>query len=212
MGKVSGLLRMLSQDEMEYLHKSALSILEEIGMWVEADDARRYYREAGCDVDDSIKIVKFPKKVVENSLALMRKKFNDRSEGDIWARARYSRTFYTSQPHCLHTDFTANTGGFPPFIMNLENKRRRAELKDVIDSIRLVDALENIDMTGLPCSAQEMPYEERPIRMTAELLKHTSKIGGVEAFNKKDVQAIAEMCDVISGSREASIKQPIVMG
>jgi len=212
MGNVSGLLKMLSTNEMEELHQSALKILADIGMWIEAENARNYFKKAGCHVNDGTKIVRFPKKVVEDSVENMRKKFKDTSKGDVWARVRYSRTYYTSQPHRLYTDFTANTGGFPPFILDLDKKRRMADLNDVIDSIRLVDALDNIDMAGLPCSAQEIPYDERPIRMTAELLKHTKKIGGIEVFDKKDVQAIAEMSDVITGSRQASIRHPVVMG
>ena len=212
MGNVSGLLKMLSADEMEELHQSALKILSNIGMWIEAEDARNYLKDVGCDVNNGTKIVLYPKKVVENALKNMRNNFENSSKGDIWARVRYSRTFFTSQPHRLHTDFTANAGGFPPFILDLDKKRRMANLSDVIDSIKLVDGLDNIDMAGLPCSAQDIPHEERPIKMTAELLKRTKKIGGIEAFNKRDVRAIAQMCDVITGSREASILNPIVMG
>jgi len=212
MGSVTGLLRMLTPDEMERIHGAALRILEETGMWIDAEDARRYFRQAGCRVDDASKIVRFPKKVVESAVRRMKKRFSDRSDGEVWSRIRYSRTFYTTQPHRLHTDFTANTGGFPPFILDLEGRRREANLRDVIDSIRLADALPNVDMLGLPCSAQEIPHEERPIRMTAELLKRTKKIGGIEAWTPRDVEAVAEMCDVVSGSRAASLKQPIVMG
>ncbi|GAH37628.1 unnamed protein product, partial [marine sediment metagenome] len=125
---------------------------------------------------------------------------------------RYSRTFYTNKAHHLYTDFTTNAGGFSVFVLDLYNKRKLATLKDVTDSIRLADALENIDRLGLPCSAQEIPFEERPIRMTAELLKRTNKIGGIEVWNKRDIHAIAEMCDVITGSRSASIKNPLIMG
>jgi len=212
MGSVHGLLKMLSRAEMEALHNGALRVLEETGMWIDAEDARGYYRQAGCHVNDATKIVRFPRAVVEAAVAKMHARYDDRSEGDVWARVRYSRIFFTNKPHRLHRDFTANAGGFPPFILDLEGRRRNATMKDVIESIRLADALENIDMMGLPVSAQEIPYDERPIRMTAELLKRTRKIGGVEAWNRRDVQAIARMGDVVTGSRAASVRNPLVMG
>jgi len=212
MGRVKGLLRMLSAGEMQALHNGALTVLAETGMWIDSQDARDYYSKAGCDVNDSTKIVRFPAQVVENAVRAMRAKYADKSQGDVWARVRYSRIFFTNKSHRLHTDFSANAGGFPPFILDLEGRHRPATLQDAIDGIRLADALENIDMIGLPCSAQEIPSDERPVRMTAELLKRTKKIGGIEAWNKRDVQAIAEMGDVITGSREASIKRPLIMG
>ncbi|MCD6404979.1 MAG: trimethylamine methyltransferase family protein, partial [Planctomycetes bacterium] len=160
MGRVSGLLKMLSAEEMENLHRGALSILEETGMWIDAHDARRYLEAAGCEVDDDAKRVRFPPSVVEDAVSRMRAQYADRSQGEIWANVRYSRAYFTSKPHCLHTDFTTNAGGFPPFILDLEGRRRKATMQDVIDGIKLADALENIDMTGLPVSAQEVPYPE----------------------------------------------------
>lgn len=212
MGQVRGLLRMLSKEEMDALHGGALSILERTGMWIGSDEARAYFREAGCRVDATGKIVRFPEHVVEDAVALMRKKYADDSGGESWANVRYSRMFFTNKPHMLHTDFTANTGGFPPFILDLDGCRRRASMEDVVDSIKLADALENIDMMGVPCSAQEVPHQERPIRMTAQLVKRTSKLGGIEAWNKRDVRAIAEMCDVVTGSREESLARPPLLG
>lgn len=205
MGKAFGLLKILTINEMEKLHNGALKILEDTGMWIDSQDARDYYRSAGCKVNDGTKIVLFPKKITEYYIDMMRKKYSDISN------VRYSRTFYTKKENKLYTDFTTNAGGFSVFVLDLNNKRRTATFKDVTDSIRLADALENIDRMGLPCSAQEIPHEERPIRMTAELLKLTNKIGGIEAWNKRDIYAIAEMCDVITGSRDASIKNPLIM-
>lgn len=87
MGSVTGLLRMLTPDEME-------RILEETGMWIDAEDARRYFRQAGCRVDDASKIVRFPKKVVESAVRRMKKRFSDGSDGEVWSHIRYSRTLW----------------------------------------------------------------------------------------------------------------------
>jgi len=212
MGRVSGLLKMLSPREMESLHNAAVSVLEKTGMWVDAEDARDNFRKAGCDVNDVTRIVRFPRNIVEKAVETMRAGYADTSQGEVWARVRYSRVLFTNKPHRLHRDFTANAGGFPPFILDLEGRHRKATMRDVVDSIRLADALDNIDMMGLPCSAQDVPYDERPIRMTAELLKRTKKIGGVEAWNRRDIRAIAEMADVVYGSREAGFAKGLIMG
>lgn len=212
MGRVSGLLKMLSNREMESLHDAALEVLADTGMWIDADDARGYLRAMGCAVNDATKVVRFPKAVVESAVATMRAKYADDSRGAVWARVRYSRVLFTNKPHRLHRDFTANAGGFPPFVLDFDGAHRTATMRDVTDSIRLADAMENIDMMGIPCSAQEVPHEERPIRMTAELLKRTAKIGGIEAWNVRDIHAIAEMSDVVHGSRQAAFTGGLIMG
>lgn len=212
MGHVRGLLKILSTEEMNALHEGALSVLADTGMWIESEEARGFFREAGCTVDDSEMRVRFGGRVVEDAVAKMKARFADGSQGDVWANVRYSRIHFTNRPHRLHTDFTANAGGFPPFILDLDGHRRRATFEDVVAAITLADALPNIDMAGLPISAQEIPHEERPIRMTAALVKGTSKLGGIEAWNKRDIRAIAEMADVVTGSREATLAKAPLMG
>jgi trimethylamine---corrinoid protein Co-methyltransferase len=211
MGSVKGILKLFSDIEMEKLHSAALDILQNTGMWIEAQEARDYYKQAGCRVNNGTKIVRFPKKISQNYIDLMKQKYSDDSE-EAFSNNRYSRTFFTKRNYQVHTDFTANAGGFSMFVLDKDNTRRKATMEDVIDGIELADSLENIDMVGLPCSAQEIPFSERPIKMTAELLKRTKKLGGIETWNKRDVHAIAEMCDLISGSRENSIKTPLLIG
>jgi len=212
MGQVRGLLRVLSSDEMDALHEAAVSVLEKTGMWIESAEARAFFREAGCRVDEAAMRVRLPRRVVEEAVCAMKARHADDREGEIHANVRYSRVYFTNRPHRLHNDFTANAGGFPPFILDLEGRRRKATLRDVEDSVKLADALGNIDMTGLPVSAQDIPHRERPIRMAAALVKGTAKLGGVEAWNKRDVHAIAEMADVVTGSREATLKNAPLMG
>ncbi len=212
MGQVRGLLKVLSTEEMDALHDGALSILEETGMWIESPDARSYLGQAGCDVDDGTMRVRFARRVVEQAVTRMKARYADDQEGQVWANVRYSRIFFTNRPHRLHTDFTANAGGFPPFILDLDGRRRKGTFKDVTEAIALADALPNVDMTGLPVSAQEVPHDQRPIRMTAALVKGTAKLGGIEAWTKRDIRAIAEMADVVTGSREETLKRPPLMG
>jgi len=85
-------------------------------------------------------------------------------------------------------------------------------MADVRASIRLADALPNIDLVGLPCSAQEVPASLRPVVMAAELVKGTAKIGGVEAFRAQDIPFLQRMAEVVRGSAEAVREQPVLVG
>jgi len=89
----------------------------------------------------------------------------------------------------VHPDFTVNAGGFCTVIYDLDGVRRDAKLADVRAALRLADQLDEIAFTGLPVSAQEIPESLRPVAMAAELVKHTRKFGGIEAFRASDVRS-----------------------
>ena len=205
-------VRFLSHEEMQHIHKTALSLLERMGMKVEHPKALEYLRNAGCRVDMDSRIVKFPEEVVEQAIQRMKSNF---ANPDRWPKlmsVRYSQVRFDRQPFSIHEDFSVNAGGFCCFIWDLEGKRRSATLEDARQALRLADRLDQITYTGLPCAAQDVPVEIRPIVMAAELAKHTRKHGGIETFNARQVDYICRIGEVVAGSREAHRRQPILAG
>ena len=125
---------------------------------------------------------------------------------------RYTAMYFSSMPRRINHNFDVNTGGFTLFVYDLEGNRRPATLKDVRESIRLADALGNIDMVGLPCAANEVPAALRPVTMAAELVKLTGKLGGIEAWSVKDVEYISQIAEIVAGSAEALHRKPVLVG
>ena len=95
---------------------------------------------------------------------------------------------------------------------DLEGRRRPATMEDVRASIRLADALDNVDFMGLPVSAQDVPAVMRPVVMAAELVKNTKKLGGIETFDRLDVDLITRIAEIAAGSTEALRRNPILVG
>jgi trimethylamine---corrinoid protein Co-methyltransferase len=216
-GRVSGLVRVLDQAEMKLLHRSALRVLAEVGMRIEHEVALEALAAAGCRVDFDGQVVLFPPEVVEHAVARMRQGFNPRGLAQAQRYAagvpmRYTAMYFTTQPRQIRPDFDVNTGGFTVFVYDLDGRRRPATLQDARDSIRLADAMDNIDLVGLPCIASEVPALLRPVVMTAELVKLTGKPGGIEAWSVKDVEYIARIAEVVAGSAEALRQRPILVG
>jgi trimethylamine--corrinoid protein Co-methyltransferase len=69
------LLRVLSEDEKTQVHERSLKILAETGVKVHTTKGRQYLKDAGAAVDESSRIVKFPRAMVEESLRLAPKDF-----------------------------------------------------------------------------------------------------------------------------------------
>ena len=58
-------IKVLSLDDMEQIHQGALTILENVGMKIECEQALEYLKDVGCIIDESTFIVKFPKKITQ---------------------------------------------------------------------------------------------------------------------------------------------------
>jgi trimethylamine--corrinoid protein Co-methyltransferase len=69
-------LRVLSEDEKAGVHERTLKILAETGVRVETAKGRQILKDAGAEVDENTKIVRFPGNLVEESIGLAPKKFS----------------------------------------------------------------------------------------------------------------------------------------
>jgi trimethylamine--corrinoid protein Co-methyltransferase len=197
---------------MDAIHNSALRILECTGMRVDHCKALEYLRSAGCSVDMDRRIAKFPVEVVEAAVACMRRQFQDPGRWPKRMSVRYSQVRFDSQPFQVHDDFAVSAGGFCVFIWDGEGPRRHATLQDVRASLRLADKLDQIAYTGLPCSAQDIPVNIRPVVMAAELVKATRKYGGIETFRREHVGYVTRIGEIVAGGREAHRRDPILVG
>lgn len=212
MGSLFGKVSWLTEDEMRRIHETALRILESVGMKIDHERACELLRDAGCRVDMDTRLVRFPQEIVEAAVSRMRKQYASPEQQGLVMPVRYSRIAFSTWPRKVMKDFSVSTGGFTPFYLDPDEGRRYATLDDVRKGIRLADALEHIDYIGLPCSAQEIPHSLRPVKMCAELIKSTGKIGGIEAWTREDVRYITRMAEVVAGGREALRKKPRLIG
>jgi trimethylamine---corrinoid protein Co-methyltransferase len=205
-------LRFLKSDEMEAIHAAAVQILDETGMWIDCDEALDYLEGYGCRVNREQRRVRFPADRVQHAVDCLRQSYADPGRIPERMCQRYSQIYFSTRPYQVHADFRTNTGGFCVFIYDLEGRRRPATMDDVRASIRLADALENVDFMGLPVSAQEVPSPMRPVVMAAELVKSTKKLGGVETFDRLDVELISRIAEIAAGGPEALRRAPILVG
>jgi len=68
-------LELVSRDELESIHRAALTVLKEIGLDFLHDEARAMLRQAGADVDPSSRRVRFDPALVEAHIGLAPKEF-----------------------------------------------------------------------------------------------------------------------------------------
>ena len=127
---------LLSDDEIESIHATALSILQEVGMAVLAPIAREKFAGAGFSVDENTQRVRFDSQIVQ---ALV-------------AKAPSSFTLHARNPdkHIAIGDGCAafSSVGGPAYVMDSDQGRRNGSYAEMCDFLRLVQSLDILHQEG----------------------------------------------------------------
>ena len=104
------------------------------------------------------------------------------------------------------------TGGAAPLILDLDSgSYRESVLRDLYDAARLVDSLENIHFFSRSLVARDLPDAfSLDINTAYACLAGTQKHVFAAATEAASVEAIAEMCYLLAGSREAFQARPFL--
>jgi trimethylamine--corrinoid protein Co-methyltransferase len=73
---MKALFQVLSQDERAAVHERTLHVLSTVGMRVDTSEGRRILANAGAQVDEGTRVVRFPPALVEESLRLAPRQFS----------------------------------------------------------------------------------------------------------------------------------------
>jgi trimethylamine--corrinoid protein Co-methyltransferase len=203
-GYIGGQYQPLRQDQIGRIHQTALRILEEVGVRVQCEEARRILLAGGAAAADSPDAagsesarIHIRPRIVERALnsAPSRIVLNGRSEEhDLIAEG--SRTHF-------------GTGGAAINVIDLQTGECRASrLKDIADFARLAEHLPNIHFFVRPCAAQDVPLEELAINEFYAALAYTTKHVLGSAYDPRGVRRLLELGSLIAGGRDEFLRRP----
>jgi trimethylamine--corrinoid protein Co-methyltransferase len=191
-------VRVLADSEIRAIHDAALSILRDTGVMVHHDEALGLLEGAGAAVNRENSIARLPEKLVMDSLARAGKKYILHGrDPQKTARFGYGDFVQLSSP-----------GQFA-WIDSRTGQIRDARMKDLHDSIRLGDALQNITIVGSMAQPREVPETYRDVLLTAELAKHTSKPTRCWVNNRRTAKYVLEIYRVLAGGDDALRARPM---
>jgi trimethylamine--corrinoid protein Co-methyltransferase len=143
-------LEVLSADQVEQIHHASLTLLENHGMRVMHEGARKMLAAAGAEVDHDTEMVRFDRGLVMDRVALAPAEFT------LHAR-NPAKNIKLGGNHLAFT----SVGG-PAYCNDLDRGRRRGTFEEACDYIRLVQSLDIIHQEGGgPFEAIELPPETR---------------------------------------------------
>ncbi len=126
-------LRVLSDADRDRVHESTIKILSETGVKVETDLGRAYLKEAGAEVNENTKIVRIPRKMLEECLQAAPKKFSLGARRPDWDLGM-------NEGECS----LIGDGEGISIIDHRTRKQRPATFSDWLDATRISDALDEI--------------------------------------------------------------------
>lgn len=129
-------LKILTEEQVDDIHRSTLRVLEETGLKVEHKRALELFKESGCKVDFDSNRVRFPPWLVEECLRKCPRSFRVKArnpENDIILG---ENTVYFSTAPGMHTVDLDTWEPRPP------------TRKEFYDALVIVDALDNPQMTS----------------------------------------------------------------
>ena len=143
-------IEILYADQVEAIHDTALTILEEIGMKVLSDRARALYADGGAEVTAGSDRVRFGREMVMNWMAKAPSTFT------LVARDP-AKTLTVGGPHAVFS----SVGG-PAYVSDLERGRRPGTYAEQCEFLKLVQSLNILHQEGGgPFEALDLPPRSR---------------------------------------------------
>lgn len=191
-------LNMFSQDELYEIHMATLEVMEKTGIKVHDEEAREYYRKAGCSVDDESMIVKFPNYVVEEGLKSVPRK--------LALYGREEKNNIVLEGKRVHF---CNFGEGVAIVDPYTGEIRQTLEKDLVNLAKFCDSLDQIDLVERMVAPHDIHASVHPIVSAETCFNNTSKpfiLGGVQ---EQHVPYIYEMACAVAGSAEALKEKPL---
>ena len=204
-------LTLLNQDELRRLHEGSLRLLSETGMQIMVPGFLEALDAAGATVDHANQIVRFPPKLIEDTL--------EKARSEVGTAGRLSFSW--------HNNFTlanrpsrvaASFGGACLYLYDYDYDTIRATTADdMLRMVRLGEAIPEVVSVGNPLMYLREPDgadvhpKLQALKGAALIAKNCRKPATAQVVTLQDLELIIEIGIVLKGSWEEYKKEPFLM-
>ncbi|MEM7111661.1 MAG: trimethylamine methyltransferase family protein [Chloroflexota bacterium] len=199
-GLLGGTYKPLSQSDLEKIHRTALEVLETIGIGDPTPEVVAYATEAGCWIDDNGRLC-FPRTLIEEIVANAARSYTV-----------YSRSSAHADVHVGGYHVNYATSGEAVTIYEPAHRRfRPSTLVDLYDCGRLVDTLHNIHQFGQTVIPTELTeFYEHDLNVAYALCAATEKPCEMAFTSADNIRPAVEMFDMVLGGEGRFAKRPFL--
>ncbi|NLE44573.1 MAG: hypothetical protein GX620_07610 [Chloroflexi bacterium] len=200
-GPKGGMLRVLSDSDVEQIHSASLALLARHGMYSESDAILDIFRDGGADVDLRSRIVRLPRDLVDWALSSAPER--------VVLYGRDPAMDLLLEPGRVYFGMG---GSSEPFIWDYEARAPREPTKaDMVANTRVGQAASNVDFVMALCSAGDVPDDEIYLHEYDALLRNTTKPVIYSAPGEMFTRWFFEMAAAASGGEAEFRQRPCVV-
>ncbi|WP_372572196.1 trimethylamine methyltransferase family protein [Ruegeria jejuensis] len=202
-GLAGGRYRPLSQTDVENIHRSALTVLEQTGLADHFPELLDLVLPKGAVLNEHGRLC-FPRALMEDVLS------NAAKEYYVFARGERAGK---DDMHCTaESVYFANSGTAVTTFDAKTKSYRPSDLRDIYDFTRLVDKLDNIHMLGATVLATDVPDDfTHDMNMVYAMLSASQKPACMAFRDRSHIPHAIRMFDLASGGEGAFMKKPSVI-
>ena len=194
----SPIFKKLTEDQLRELHYASMEILERTGVILEHQEAVDMLKNAGAHITDGNR-VRIPSHLVEWALRTVPNRivFCDQ-EGNRVMPLEGNKSFFGTGSDCLYV-LDHRTG-----------QRRKAKLADVVDAIKVCDALSNIDYVMSTFLPWDIPQEKIHIYQLEAMISYTNKPIFFVTPEFDNFPECVEMAEIMAGGADELRRNPFI--
>ena len=189
----------LSDEQVRSVHQASLEILEEVGLIVRNEKARRRFAEHGAIVDNGTELVKIPRSIVERYRAHIPPAITLRGRDPA-----YDVTF----PRELPVIATASSA--PDIVDPVSGTTRRATSADIANIARLVNELDGFDVFSISVLADDAPDGQFSLSRFYPALKNCVKPVRTSVIDAREASQVLKLGELIAGDKDAFWERPFI--
>jgi trimethylamine--corrinoid protein Co-methyltransferase len=156
-------IELVSADELEHIHRSALELLRDQGIRVLLPEARETLQKAGASVDEETQLVRFEPELVEQAIATAPGSF------ELIGRSP-ERTVTLGERRLVNVPVSS-----PPAVSDLDGGKRVGNLADFRDLLRLTQHFDVLHVNGPCVEPQDVDLPFRHLQSGLAYLTLTDK-------------------------------------
>ena len=180
-------IEVFSEDQIEAIHDTSLTMLEETGLKVLWPEARAIYKAGGAEVDEGELRVRFDRSMILEAVA------KAPSQVKIHARNPANDIVFGEDRVVFVT-----VGG-PPNFSDLDGGRRPGNLRALRDFIRMAQSFDVIHAIGAPVEPIDVPLNVRHLEIANCYLSESDKTAFVYSRGPEALGDSVEMIRIARG-------------
>jgi len=196
-------LNILSEDDVQRIYESSLSILEDPGLLSESDLFLDIFEKGGARVDRDARTIRVPRDMVEAALKSAPNSFvlHARNDPDMDMLLEPGRVYY------------GMGGTSEPLFWDYDRWQSRKPTKaDMVASTRVGHALPNIDFVQTLCMAGDYPTGVIFFHDFDAIFRNTTKPTVINILERPFTNRLLAMAAAASGGADILREKPSVLG